>query len=91
MGKLLFCPHREGLTVAAPRQEQDQENMTSMSENRRQGSCSTKNGKNGAVFLAEELQAAQAQRRIAHGLCRRKEESPERRVWRTFIFLVHSS
>lgn len=40
--KLLFCPHREGLMVAALRWEQDQENIPSMSENRRQGSCSTK-------------------------------------------------
>lgn len=43
--------------VAALRWEQDQENIPSMSENRRQGSCSTKKtSKNGAVFVAEELQ-----------------------------------
>lgn len=33
-------------------------------------------GKNGAVLLAEELQAAK--RRMAHGLCRQKEEPSQR-------------
>lgn len=58
--------------------------MTSESKKRSQGNNSTKNGKNGAVLLAEELQVAQAKRRMAHGLCRQKEESSQRRVLRAF-------
>lgn len=65
--------------------------MTSVSGNRKWGSRRTKVGKNWAVFLAEKLQAAQAQRRTAHGLRRQKEESSQRKVWRRLRFLVRSS
>lgn len=74
-----------------PRQEQDWENLASVPENRRQESCRARVGKNWAVFLAEELQAAQAQRRNSHGLCRRKEERSQTTAWRRFAFLVCSS